>query len=317
MIDATYVAQNGRNTASLDSDSKPAGKPAAQTFDRGNIDAMIHEYDSIGNVSAQSIADRQRRPVEESKINIPTQAVTENDVSHVNESTEDILLGKPKNRTPVAPGKSRPTANSIPSKGGRVKVVNGTALSSAPNRSGLDDATELPDSGGQARNTGMSNKIVPTDSDTTKGNNGRGGAAGSPKAGKRVDYITKLLEQNKEGKMSLRQENELKMKQYEIAKQRLQDDYIKSWLQRKTTIVKPFAEMTPDEKKQRIRRLWTKVRLYVRIRSSLGRVQDDIDRKFYNKMINQSGDDDDDDGAQEYNSDDDEQDVERLELPWY
>ena len=40
---------------------------------------------------------------------------------------------------------------------------------------------------------------------------------------------------------------------------------------------KPFAEMSEAEKKQRVRQLWTKVRMFVRLGRSLFEIREDIE----------------------------------------
>ena len=70
-----------------------------------------------------------------------------------------------------------------------------------------------------------------------------------------------------------------KTQDYERVKQRLQDEYIQSIMaqRRKNTIQKPYHTMNEAERKTRIKQLWGKVRMYVRLRNSLNSIKVDME----------------------------------------
>ena len=76
--------------------------------------------------------------------------------------------------------------------------------------------------------------------------------------------------------------------------------------------------MNQAEKKQRIRQLWTKVRLFVRMRSRLSNIRTDMEVRELREMMDQPipSDDERNEGDEYYNSD---YEVDGLmpSLPWY
>lgn len=205
--------------------------------------------------------------------------------------------------------------------------MNGFQSADARNHTGFkskaEDVTELPDSGSQMRSEGRgaSNKIVPAQgkvgnvfdaSDAASDKVLNGGLKMQLDSARPQDYISRLLEADRN--MSLKQERAAIAQDHEVARRKIKEYYAKEYLRSKVAIVKPFDEMTPEEKKARIKRLWTKARLFVRIRAGLNKVQVDIDRKFFKKMMLQEQSEDDDN---EYNSDDDERHEMSSSLPFY
>ena len=77
--------------------------------------------------------------------------------------------------------------------------------------------------------------------------------------------------------------------------------------------------MNQAEKKQRIRQLWTKVRLFVRMRSRLSNIRTDMEVRELREMMDQPipSDDEDNEGDEDYNSDDEVDGVRTPSLPWY
>ena len=49
--------------------------------------------------------------------------------------------------------------------------------------------------------------------------------------------------------------------------------------------VKPWADMNKEERKKRIRTLWMKVRMFVRIRRSIKSLRNDVDKREILEML--------------------------------
>lgn len=62
--------------------------------------------------------------------------------------------------------------------------------------------------------------------------------------------------------------------------------------------------MNPEERKKRIRKLWNKVRMFVRLRHSLNAVKVDIELREINEMLDQKMSDQDSDAEEDFDSDD-------------
>lgn len=62
--------------------------------------------------------------------------------------------------------------------------------------------------------------------------------------------------------------------------------------------------MNPEERKRRIRKLWNKVRMFVRLRHSLNAVKVDIELREINEMLDQKMSDQDSDAEEDFDSDD-------------
>ena len=62
--------------------------------------------------------------------------------------------------------------------------------------------------------------------------------------------------------------------------------------------------MNPEERKRRIRKLWNKVRMVVRLRHSLNAVKVDIELREINEMLDQKMSDQDSDAEEDFDSDD-------------
>ena len=74
-----------------------------------------------------------------------------------------------------------------------------------------------------------------------------------------------------------------------IAKQRVHDDYVKNMLAEREGARpnKHWDDMNIAERKQRIRQLWAKVRIFVRLRRSLDSVKVDMERRELVEMMYQ------------------------------
>lgn len=57
-----------------------------------------------------------------------------------------------------------------------------------------------------------------------------------------------------------------------LDRRKLQDQYVANVIAEKHFKTKPWYEMNQEEKRKRIRQLWTKVRMFVRLRRSLAQV---------------------------------------------
>ena len=54
------------------------------------------------------------------------------------------------------------------------------------------------------------------------------------------------------------------------------------------SIKKPWSEMTEFERKLRIRQLWLKVKMFVRLRKSFDSLKGDIEMKEFQEVFNQA-----------------------------
>ena len=75
--------------------------------------------------------------------------------------------------------------------------------------------------------------------------------------------------------------------------------------------------MNPAERKVRIKKLWNKVRMFVRLRHSLNAVKADIEIREINEMLDQQQSDQDSDADGDFDSDEEFEDAEAKDLPWY
>ena len=71
-----------------------------------------------------------------------------------------------------------------------------------------------------------------------------------------------------------------------LDKRKLQDQYVANVIAEKHFRSKPWIEMNQDEKRKRIRQLWTKVRMFVRLRRSLSSVQQDAENREIREHFN-------------------------------
>jgi len=66
-------------------------------------------------------------------------------------------------------------------------------------------------------------------------------------------------------------------------------------------IKKPWSEMTESERKIRIRQLWLKIKMFVRLRKSFDSLKGDIEMKEFEEVFNQALSDEED-GLSNYDS---------------
>ena len=76
--------------------------------------------------------------------------------------------------------------------------------------------------------------------------------------------------------------------------------------------------MNPAERKVRIKKLWNKVRMFVRLRHSLNAVKADIEIREMDEMLHQQRNSEQDSDADgDFDSDEEFEDAEAKDLPWY
>lgn len=78
------------------------------------------------------------------------------------------------------------------------------------------------------------------------------------------------------------------MNSIEAVTQNLKDKQVSSYLSTKSFYVKKsWGEMNVDERKLRIRQLWLKVKMFVRLRKNFISLNRDIELREFNEVFNQ------------------------------
>ena len=75
--------------------------------------------------------------------------------------------------------------------------------------------------------------------------------------------------------------------------------------------------MDQAQRKRRIRQLWSKVRMFVRLRRSLNSVKQDAERREIDEMYQQDKEEGDSDSEELNSESDDEAKAQEGALPWY
>ena len=78
----------------------------------------------------------------------------------------------------------------------------------------------------------------------------------------------------------------------------------------------PWHEMNQEQRTRRIKQLWSKVRMFVRLRRSLNSVKQDAERREIDEMYQQDKEDADSD-SEELNTEEDEEEKREQGIPWY
>ena len=108
-----------------------------------------------------------------------------------------------------------------------------------------------------------------------------------------------------------------KNEEYIISQKRLLDERVQRIMAEKALPKKPWHEMNKVERKKRIRQLWTKVRLFVKLRIRLAAVRTDMEMREVREMMDQPLSEDDDSQDEGYNSDDEQDHKDTTTLEWY
>lgn len=74
--------------------------------------------------------------------------------------------------------------------------------------------------------------------------------------------------------------------------------------------------MNQEQRTRRIKQLWSKVRMFVRLRRSLNSVKQDAERREIDEMYQQDKEDADSD-SEELNTEEDEEEKREQGIPWY
>ena len=74
--------------------------------------------------------------------------------------------------------------------------------------------------------------------------------------------------------------------------------------------------MNPDQKKKRIKQLWAKVRMFVRLRNVTTGLKFDTEKREFQNMIDNQNQDSDA-SSDEFNSDEDDVDHHTQQVKWY